>query len=125
MTYIYFFIRAFTNDDVLVQIDPATNSVSFVVLDPQTGSPVPASGVQNAISGEFISDLLDLEFTVPLPQENIDNAINVVLKDFQADQVCFFMHLLYNCKDVTRVLEIFLLGCFTISRYTVQSIDVN
>ena len=94
MTYIYFFIRAFTNDDVLVQIDPATDSVSFVVLDPQTGSPVPASGVQNAISGEFISDLLDLEFTVPLPQENIDNAINVVLKDFQADQVCFFMHLL-------------------------------
>ncbi|CAB3993946.1 Hypothetical predicted protein [Paramuricea clavata] len=78
--------RTFTKDDVLVQIDPATSSVSFVVLDPQTRLPVSASGVQDAISGEFMSDLLDLEFTVPLPQENIDNAINVVLKNFQADQ---------------------------------------
>ncbi|CAB4003023.1 Hypothetical predicted protein, partial [Paramuricea clavata] len=76
----------FTKVDVLVQIGPATGSVSFVVLDPQIGSSVPANGVQNAISGEFISDLLGLAFTVPVPQENIDNAINVVLKDFQADQ---------------------------------------
>ncbi|CAB4038878.1 Hypothetical predicted protein, partial [Paramuricea clavata] len=85
-TYMYFLIRTFTKVDVLVQIGPATGSVSFVVLDPQIGSSVPASGVQNAISGKFISDLLGLAFTVPVPQENIDNAINVVLKDFQADQ---------------------------------------
>jgi hypothetical protein len=40
-----------------------------------------------------MSDLLGLTLTVPAPpsQENIDNAINVVLKDFQADQVCFLM----------------------------------
>ncbi|CAB3980486.1 Hypothetical predicted protein [Paramuricea clavata] len=91
----------FTKNDVLVQIDPAAGNINFVVLNPQIGSSVPASSVQNAISGEFMSDLLGLAFTVPVPQENIDNAINVVLKEFQADQLSSTFEMKGNyCKFV-------------------------
>ena len=65
--YLFLFISTFTKDDVLVQIDQG--SFSFVVTKPNTNTPVSATALQDAISGDIESrELSELGLTLSVPK---------------------------------------------------------
>ncbi|XP_028408014.1 uncharacterized protein LOC114530617 [Dendronephthya gigantea] len=78
--------RAFTNDDIVVQIDQDTRDVSFVVKDPDNleGSPISSIDVQEEINGNFTTKILGLKLRIT--RLFTENAIHVVLKNFQVDE---------------------------------------
>ena len=84
----FILIREFAKNDILVQIDPVTKDVSFVVRDPDNDErpPISSIDVQDAINGDFTTQLLGLKLRIT--RLLTEYAINVVLKNFQATQVC-------------------------------------
>ena len=92
LVYCTFRFSNFHRDDVLVQIDTTTRKISFVVRSPNNpeGPPISSIDVQDAIHREFTSEILKLKFIISrIPTEN---AINVVLYNFQAPQVCCLIY---------------------------------
>jgi hypothetical protein len=67
-----FDFRNFTKDDIRVRIDRENGTVSFVVIDPDTGLPLPAREIKDAISGSFMSVLHGLSLTIT-PDISNDN----------------------------------------------------
>ena len=73
----HFVFRNYTKDDIRVQINAETGDVSFVLISPDDGSPVPASQVRDATSAEFTSELYGLSFTVA-PNPSKEDEVQVV-----------------------------------------------
>ena len=64
-----------------------SQAILLLILNQKVASIATNTGFQLAVVTVIVIP------TAPPPsQENTDNAIDVVLKDFQADQVCFFIY---------------------------------
>ena len=57
--------RNFTKDDILVVIYRENGTASFVVIDPESNSPLSVNQIQETINGKFMSILYDLSLTIP------------------------------------------------------------
>ena len=62
--FVFFACSNFTKDDIRVVIYRENGTTSFVVIDPDSGSPISVDQIQETINGKFTSILYRLPLTI-------------------------------------------------------------